>query len=89
MLEQEWARQLENRGGGGNNWNGSDLVLAMTAIDVDRALEMAQACRRQRTLRHAAQNRAVCLASPEVRRTMPFNRWNASDTWTPGTPSQW
>jgi protocatechuate 3,4-dioxygenase beta subunit len=90
MLEREWARQLENRGGGGNNWNGSDLVLAMAAIDIDRALEMAQALpsdnARFDTQRKIAQ---YVLASSEVRRTMPFNRWNASDTWTPGTPSQW
>jgi hypothetical protein len=29
------------------------------------------------------------LATDAVRRTMPFDRWTASDTWRPGTPSGW
>jgi hypothetical protein len=90
MLEREWARQLEAHGGGGSDWGPRELPLAMAAIDVERALEMAQALpgdnARFDIQRKIAQ---YVLASPQVRRTMPFDRWNASDTWMPGTPIQW
>jgi hypothetical protein len=90
MLEREWARQLETHGGGGSDWGPRELPLAMAAIDVERALEMAQALpRRQCSLRHPAQDRPVCSGFAASASHMPFNRWNASDTWMPGTPSQW
>jgi hypothetical protein len=61
-------------------------ILAMAAVDVDRALEMARSIALLDAQRKIAQ---YVLAPDSVRRTLAFNRWNASDTWIPGTPTGW
>jgi protocatechuate 3,4-dioxygenase beta subunit len=61
-------------------------ILAMAAVDVDRALEMARAIPSLDAQRKIAQ---YVLAPDSVRRTLAFDRWNASDTWIPGTPTGW
>jgi hypothetical protein len=90
LLEQEWVRQMQSRGAGGGDWGPADLPLAMTAVDLERALEMARALPNDNA-RFDVQRKIAqyVVASDEVRRTMPFNRWSASDTWAPGTPTQW
>jgi hypothetical protein len=61
-------------------------ILAMAAVDVDRALQMARATASLDAERKIAQ---YVLAPDSVRRTLAFNRWCASDTWIPGTPTGW
>jgi hypothetical protein len=70
-------------------WRFVPWALAAAAVDVDRALEIAKAIpgdAKYDAMRKIAQ---YVLASDAVRRVMPFDRWCASDTWRPGTPSGW
>lgn len=102
MLEQSFAQLRQNANSQG--WNFKDVVLAMSAADVDRALEMARAlpdddvssvlpagAGEKSATRFDLQRKIAqyIIAPDRVRRTMPFNRWNASDNWTPGTDSGW
>jgi len=81
LLEQEYVKRNSIK---------EKLALAMTAIDVERALVMAQGIPetngRFDTQRKIAQ---YLLATDEVRRTLAFDRWGASDTWTPGEETGW
>jgi hypothetical protein len=89
LLERAWRRQVERHAKLDVviHWDGGQYALAMAAMDVERALEMARQLRDERerfeTQRKIAQ---YVLSSDEVRRTMPFYRWATSrDNWTPGT----
>jgi hypothetical protein len=72
------------------------VVLAMCTVAMDRALEISRTMKRPvyaresewycDTLRKMAQ---WLTASGEIRATLRFDRWSASDTWTPGEPTGW
>lgn len=89
LIESAWAGSKQNRGGE-RNWGSSNLVTAMAAVDVERALQMASELNNLNA-RFDVQRKIAqyVLASDEVRRMLPFDRWNASDTWSPGTPTGW
>jgi hypothetical protein len=91
-LETEFASGLQKGDDGGRYFWLVPPVLAMAAVDVDRALEMARSIpERDPNARFDAMRKIAqyVLATESVRRTMPFDRWNASDTWMPGTPTGW
>ena len=89
MLEEEYALRREK--GGGDQGLGK-VARAMVAVDAERAVEIARSMpvgsdsTQAETIRKIAQ---YLLASDEVRATMPFDRWGASDTWTPGEDENW
>ena len=92
MLETEFASGLQKGDDGGRYSWLVPPVLAMAAVDIDRALEMARSIpERDPNARFDAMRKIAqyVLATESVRRTMPFDRWNASDTWMPGTPTGW
>lgn len=66
------------------------LTLAMAPIDINRALEMAQGLPDGNS-RYDAQRKITqyLLATDDTRRTLAFDRWCASDTWTPGEETGW
>lgn len=94
LIEDAWSRCAQSQEDNKKNREAFPLVLAMAAADMDRGLQMAETKEALGTRdpkgfdarRKIAQ---YLLATPEVKRTMPFDRWGASDTWTPGTPSDW
>src|SRR5690606_8057654 len=75
--------------GANGAWDLTKIAQAMAAVDAGRALEIARSIpatgetvnARFDALRKIAQ---YLLAAQDVRATMPFDRWGASDTWTPG-----
>jgi hypothetical protein len=85
MMEAEFSRR-RNSASADRPFRLVPPVLAMAAVDVDRALEMARAIPSLDAQRKIAQ---YVLAPDSVRRTLAFNRWCASDTWIPGTPTGW
>ncbi|HEX2951757.1 MAG TPA: carboxypeptidase-like regulatory domain-containing protein [Armatimonadota bacterium] len=87
LLEQEFARRKQKQNDG---WSSVSLVLAMTSIDVERALEMAQQLP-EGNARFDAQRKIAqyLLATDDVRHTLAFDRWCGSDTWTPGEETGW
>jgi len=92
MLEKRFSTAIASGPGGSRSSNVASLALAMAPIDVDRALAMARSIPSGGHDGHFDAQRKLAqyvLATDEVRRTMPFDRWNASDTWRPGTPSGW
>lgn len=92
LLEDAWERQKAQTGE--NSGQGFDLVLAMCAVDTNRAIEMAETfsalgTRDSKGFDARRKIAQYLLAPPMVKRTMPFDRWAAGDTWTPGTPTGW
>ena len=89
LLEKQFAVDRQGTDSGRGRLMRRDAI-AMAAVDVDRALEMAYAIDdtndRFDAVRKIAQ---YVLAPTSVRLTMPFDRWAASDTWSPGSPSDW
>jgi hypothetical protein len=89
-LEGEWATAQGDPDASRNPRRLSRIALAMAPVDSERAIELARQIpaggARLDALRKLAQYLAV---PPSVRRTIPLDRWAASDTWTPGTPSGW
>jgi hypothetical protein len=91
-MEVEFAQRLHGDNPQGRFFSLVPPMLAMSAVDVDRALELARSIpETDPNTRFDAQRKIAqyVLASQEVRRTMPFDRWCASDTWIPGTSRQW
>jgi len=92
LIEREYVAK---RGQGQKMGRYFDLVppiLAMASVDVERALEMARSLLADDPIIGFDAQRKIAqyvLAPDSVRRTMPFDRWGASDTWTPGTPGGW
>lgn len=90
MLEAEHTRLWQT--GKAAGWGLEGVALAMAAINVDRALEIARSMPgpdtngRYDTQRKIAQ---YVVAPAAIRATMPYDRWHASDTWTPGTETGW
>jgi protocatechuate 3,4-dioxygenase beta subunit len=92
LIEREYASKLAQGQKIGGYFELVPLVLAMTAVDVERALEMARALPVSDSgIRFDAQRKIAqyVLAPESVRRTLAFDRWRASDTWIPGTPTGW
>ncbi|MDQ3815244.1 MAG: carboxypeptidase regulatory-like domain-containing protein, partial [Armatimonadota bacterium] len=90
LLEQEFVRLMQAIGGSNRSWAAADVALAMAAVDVDRALELARSVPDER-VRFEAQRKIAqyVLASESVRRIVPFNRWGQSDTWRPDILARW
>lgn len=60
--------------------------LAMSAIDIDRAIEMAKGIEgvsREPVIRKIGE---FVMLSPQRKRTIRFDRWMSPDDWTPGSP---
>jgi len=92
LLESSFAAALQKEGGESGYFSLTPPLLAMAAVDMDRALEMARAIPDSESGARFDSQRKLAqyiLAPESVRRTMPFDRWTASDTWMPGTPSGW
>jgi protocatechuate 3,4-dioxygenase beta subunit len=98
-LEWKWARAQNTVRGINGPIELKSIAMAMSAVSTSRALEMANAIPPQLkadgsedlTWRWEAKRKiAQYLMAPEsARRTLNFARWNASDTWTPGTETGW
>lgn len=92
LLELEFADRLEHPDPRNPGWSLMPVCLATAAVDVDRALEMTgsipedEAGARFDARRKIAQ---YILAPEDVRRSLHFDRWTASDTWIPGTRTGW
>ena len=73
------------------DWAQLPIALAMAPLDFDRALEIAHAIPNEQGAGFDAQRKLAqfLLAPDEVRKTIPLDRWNCSDTWKPGTPTNW
>jgi hypothetical protein len=95
LLESAFARVRVQPGA--SPWQLSSYAQAMAAIDTERALQFAdlippssangsEIMARFDVRRKIAQ---YILALDNVRRTLRFDRWGASDTWRPGTPTHW
>jgi hypothetical protein len=70
-------------------WRLQRWALAAAAVDVDKAVEIAKGVPGSLGFDGRRKIAQYVLASNSVRRTMPFDRWCASDTWMPGTPTGW
>ncbi|MDQ2686344.1 MAG: hypothetical protein M3Y28_00590 [Armatimonadota bacterium] len=59
-------------------------------MDTNRALKLADGIS-DVNFRFDAQRKVAqyVLAPTSVRRTLRFDRWSATDTWRPGTPTGW
>lgn len=88
-LEQAWTAQ-EDSDVRRNSERLTRIALAMAPVDTERAIELARKMPAGGARLDALRKLAQYLAAPPViRRTIPLNRWSASDTWTPGTPAGW
>ncbi|HEX8552963.1 MAG TPA: carboxypeptidase-like regulatory domain-containing protein [Abditibacteriaceae bacterium] len=98
-LEWKWAEAQNGINGINGPIDLRGIAMAMAAVDIKRALEMATSIPPKRSVngeedfnwRWEAQRKiAQFLVAPEaVRQTMPFDRWEAGDTWTPGEETGW
>lgn len=85
LIEEAWIRA---RLPGEQGARPEALARAMSAIDAQRAIEMARELGEDGfdARRKIAQ---FLLADDKARRDLPFDRWGASDNWKPGTPTGW
>lgn len=98
-LEAEWARAQNKLDGVNGPHILMGIAMAMAAVNRERALEMAASIPPQhkpdgtasRLWQWETQRKiAQFLAAPEeVRRTLHFERWSASDSWAPGEDTGW
>jgi|GEM_PF-2298089 len=67
------------------------IALAMSALNFDEAMNWAAQETPRDGFNYDAQRKLLQLAlvTPEVRRTLRFDRLGASDTWMPGEPTGW
>jgi hypothetical protein len=85
-------RELQQQPDANNpSWSLMPVALAMAPLDFDRAEEIARSIpvgdgARFDTQRKLAQ---FLLAPDDVRESIPLDRWTCSDTWRPGTPTNW
>jgi hypothetical protein len=90
LLEAEFTRLNAVRTDAQSGVRLSQVARAMSAIDVERALQIARTIPddfwRFDTQRKIAQ---YVVAPEAVRRDIPFERWGATDNWQPGTPTDW
>jgi hypothetical protein len=98
-LEWKWSRAQNTVRGINGPMELKSIAMAMSAVNTPRALEMANAIPPEKEAGggedlawrwEAKRKIAQYLLAPEsVRHTLNFARWNASDTWTPGTETGW
>ncbi len=83
ILEREWAKSQANQFAGAQR-----IAMAMSAVDARRADEMARQIPDKKFESPEARRKIgqYLQTSQDLRRDLPFDRWNASDTWTPGDP---
>ena len=83
-LEREWSSRLANNEG----QNLAPIAMAMSAADGSRALEMARQIPRGKdnfwSLEARRKIGQYLVADAQQRRDWPFDRWGATDTWSPG-----
>ncbi len=90
MMESEFARRKQESGATQNYWTFVRPILALTPVDADRVIELANTLENANASFDAQRKIAQYILAPAaVRRTLAFDRWNASDTWRPGTPTGW
>ena len=80
ILEREWALAQEKKE------RVRSVAMAMSAIDAKRADEMARQIA-DKDFESSEARRKIgqyLQTSEELRRDLPFDRWSASDTWSPG-----
>ena len=66
----------------------ASAVLAMSAIDVDRAISMTLTLKDDYSkFNNERKIGQYVLAPDDVRRTLRFDRWTVGDNWIPGTPT--
>jgi hypothetical protein len=89
ILETAWAKTLAQPEEGGGSYRLTDIVLAMTAIDADRALAMVREVPEKEgggdyNPRHDAQRRIAryILAPESLRRSLSFDAWRTYGVWT-------
>jgi hypothetical protein len=80
ILEREWVLSLEKKERSGA------IARAMSAIDATRADEMARQIADKEFESPEARRKIgqYLQTGEELRRDLPFDRWGASDTWSPG-----
>jgi uncharacterized GH25 family protein len=89
-LEREWAAALRDPDIGREPHRLLRIALAMAPADTERAVELARKIPAGNARYDAMRKLAQYLAAPPaIRKTIPLDRWAASDTWTPGTPTGW
>lgn len=83
-LEREWSSRLASNEG----QSLSPIARAMSAADGSRALEMARQIPRGKdnfwSLEVRRKIGQYLMADETQRRNWPFDRWGATDTWSPG-----
>ena len=83
-LEREWSARLA----GNEGQNLAPIAMAMSAVDGERALEMARQIPSGKdnfwSLEARRKIGQYLVATPAQRRDWPFDRWGATDTWQPG-----
>jgi hypothetical protein len=87
-IERDFAKETTSNEQGWS-WTGEKCAIAMAAVDSERAYQMSKQVPGEAGF--DAQRKLVqyLCATDDVRRTLRFDRWGASDTWTPGTPTDW
>lgn len=70
-------------------WSLVPCAMAMAAVDPTRALEIAKQIPGDAGFDAQRKIAQYLLSSQPVRDTLRFDRWSASDTWVPGTPTEW
>jgi hypothetical protein len=89
-LEREWSVAQGDPDVSRNPRRLARIALAMAPVDSGRAVELARKIPAGGSRLDALRKLAQYLAAPPaIRRTIPLDRWAASDTWTPGTPTGW
>lgn len=83
ILEREWEKSRQNKYEGAQG-----IAMAMSAIDANRAVEMANQIPDKNFASPEARRKIgqYLQTSEELRRDFPFDRWGASDTWEAGQP---
>jgi hypothetical protein len=83
LLENTWVEAASKKNSSGL----FDVARAMARLDANRALEMAKAIPDDDGFLSLEARRKIAQwveADETQRRDWPFDRWGASDTWTPG-----
>ena len=93
LLETEFAARLQAlKAPSSEDYKLSDLALAMTALDVNRALAMARIIPLPFVRQDALHNIAEYVLAPyAIRNEMPFQCWarESPETWTPSQAIGW
>lgn len=86
VIEQEYAAgQLAMRGSDDDSLL-MPPTLAMSAVDLDRALEMASSIHGPTGAPATRKIAQYIMLSPEAKHELRFDRWSQPDAWLPGSP---